>query len=440
MNKEEKEKGIPKAEPHLEIYNDRSSLIHGKDSEETFYEGKPSGETLKRIDKIRSQLKEGFLHNLIEKCKESYEPTKLSEEHVDLVGNLVSSVTSEYGRAVVGLTILQLCIKAIEPSQNIRLHKAGRGDFSWIEGVPMRSLDAEIIAPVLRSTNLLKYNKFGVMMTRSLAENYPYTKFYKAAIRGPKETWLELVDILEKKKIDPVEALKETIYLLINRSEEFKQLVADTTSLMGKLLNRGLAKKEIIKLVEAHVYNSGHPARLFEIAMHSLFQVLANQDALGGCLRPLSQMRSANKKFGNVGDIEVLASSQAGSDIIEAWDAKYGKSYLFDELGELEDKLPNHKNLRRVGFVTDSKVQTSEEIEQRKAEIAEMFGLSVDILTFDDWVEEQFTRSKANPDQTARDWFVAYVETICLKRLDLAPIDEPAESWVRGMKKILEKL
>ena len=35
-------------------------------------------------------------------------------------------------------------------------------------------------------------------------------------------------------------------------------------------------------------------------------------------LKPLSQMRSANKKHGNIGDIELLEDRQ----IVEAWDAK----------------------------------------------------------------------------------------------------------------------
>lgn len=426
-----------KIEPYLKIYHNRSLLVDDKNKEEIFYEGKPSERALKRLEKIKDSLKQGFLESLITTCKKSYTPPKLTDQQISTIEKLVSSITSEYGRAVVGLTILQLSIKAIDPTQNIRLHKAGRGDFSWTDGVPMRSLDAELVAPVLRSTNLLKYNKFGVMMTRSLAENYPYTKFYKAAIRGPKDTWLELVDMLEKQEINPLEALKVIIYNLINRSEVFQHLVNETMELMNEQLRKGLTKQQVVKLIKSHVYNSGHPARLFEIAMHSLFQALEEQNVLCGRLRPLSQMRCANKKFGNIGDIELLAGLEGSSEIIEAWDAKYGKNYLFDELGELEDKLPNHKSIRRLGFVIDSEAQTSEEIEQRKVEIVEMFGINVEILTFDDWTDEQFTRSKKNPDQTATDWFRAYVESICLKRLNAAPIDEPAESWVRGMKDIL---
>lgn len=112
------------------------------------------------------------------------------------------------GRAIVGLTVLQLTIKVLEPKQSIRLHKCGNADFSWSDGVTMRTFDANYIEPVLREFGLLYINKYGVFMTRSLAENYPYTQFYKAAIRGGKEYWLLLVNEIEEDKLDSSIALK----------------------------------------------------------------------------------------------------------------------------------------------------------------------------------------------------------------------------------------
>ncbi|PZO56049.1 MAG: hypothetical protein DCF15_09705, partial [Phormidesmis priestleyi] len=62
-----------------------------------------------------------------------------------------------------------------------------------------------------------------------------------------------------------------------------------------------------------------------EIAMHSLMQAMQDYQVFpNSVLNPLSQMRSANKKHRNIGDIELLEDRQ----IVEAWDAKYGKSYL----------------------------------------------------------------------------------------------------------------
>ena len=66
-------------------------------------------------------------------------------------------------------------LKTIVPKQSIRLHKGStrKGSFSWVDGVPMRVLDNTYNTPFLREKGLLNINKDGVMMTRSLAENYP---------------------------------------------------------------------------------------------------------------------------------------------------------------------------------------------------------------------------------------------------------------------------
>ena len=38
-------------------------------------------------------------------------------------------------------------------------------------------------------------------MTRSLAENYPYSKLYKAEMKGPFDEWISIVDALEDKSM-----------------------------------------------------------------------------------------------------------------------------------------------------------------------------------------------------------------------------------------------
>ena len=106
----------------------------------------------------------------------------------------------------------------------------------------------------------------------------------------------------------------------------------------------------------------------FEIALHSLFQVLEDHNTFDGYLKPLSQMRSANKKHGNIGDIEVVAGLQ-GMHIIESWDAKYGKSYLRDELEELKDKLGEHPETAVAGFVVNQTPDLTSEIADRTDEL-----------------------------------------------------------------------
>jgi hypothetical protein len=191
----------------------------------------------------------------------------------------------------------------------------------------MRVLDKEFNTPVLRKYDLVKLNADGVFMTRSLAENYPYSQLYKAASRGAKTEWLAIVDLAEFEKLDPTAALKQLVVMLFNRSDTFKKdselALEAVKSVAGKIENLAHATKFIRTFVDSSTY----AARLFEIAMHSLFQVLEDHSAFSdGFLKKLSQMRSANKKHGNIGDIEITTGKRDSLHIVESWDAKYGKA------------------------------------------------------------------------------------------------------------------
>ncbi len=395
-----------------------------------------------RLRTVREALEAGFLPDLIDACKKpDVQLGDLAAKHLNLLKTMVDSVTSEVGRAIVGLTVVQLCIKCIVPEQSIRLHKGGnsysRTRFSWQDGMPMRSLDKAFITPVLRDYDILRTNADGVMMTRSLAENYPYTKLYKAAIRGARDEWLELVDLLEDGALDPHIALRHFIALLLNKSERFHDLAAETLSLVQSILNKGPAIESITNFIRRYIDTSDYSARLLEIAMHSLFQVLDDNMLLDGNLKPLSQMRSANKKHGNIGDIEVTIGS-GSLEIREAWDAKYGKPYLRDELEELNEKLNDHLETERVGFVVDQSPVLKAEILDRLQEIEQIHEVEIKILSFEDWIDLQLAHND-DKHQLAMEWLLALAETLCQRRRDRAPIDEPADAWVAELQMQLQR-
>jgi hypothetical protein len=177
-----------------------------------------------------------------------------------------------------------------------------------------------------------------------------------------------------------------------------------------------------------------------EIAMHSLMQAEQEAGALGDAsLIPLSQMRSANKKHGNIGDIELIE----GGRIIEAWDAKFGKTYLRDELEEINDKIESHTDARLVGFVTSEKPERLEELEARIIDIEQMRDVSLKILTLQEWVDEQINRAaEAGVEESdlARMWIIDYVESLAQRRPEIAPIDEPCYQWLQTLKAILKDL
>lgn len=149
-------------------------------------------------------------------------------------------------------------------------------------------------------------------------------------------------------------------------------------------------------------------------------------------------MRSANKKHGNIGDIEIVQARQ----IIESWDAKYGKSYLRDEIEELADKLEAHPTVAVAGFVTSVELERREELMSRCQEIEDEFAISLSILTFRDWIKKQFSlaieEGLVTEAELARGWIVAYTESIAQRRRDIAPIDEPCYQWLTTLKRILE--
>ena len=427
--------------PRLEVYLNHSVLVQDE-GRQTFKEGHPTGSAERRLAKIRRAFEKGFLDKLVGDCRSpDIEIGTIDEEAVQLLTQLVDSVTSEVGRAIVGLTVLQLAIKSICPEQSIRLHKGGgTGEsFSWQDGLPMRVLDKEFNTPVLRKFDLVKLNADGVFMTRSLAENYPYSQLYKAASRGAKTEWLAIVDLAEFGKLDPTAALKQLVVMLFNRSDTFKK---DSELAMQSV--KSVAKKikslaQATKFIRTYVDSSTYAARLFEIAMHSLFQVLEDHNAFpDGFLKKLSQMRSANKKHGNIGDIEITTGKRDNLHIVESWDAKYGKPYLRDEMEELHEKLGDHPETKLAGFVVDVPPNLKPEIKKRIEELEQSHNLRIEIVEFDDWVFHQAKRVSTPEKQFASLWLNAFSESLCQARRGRAPIDEPADSWVRELRAFAE--
>lgn len=424
-----------KNEIHLDVYKNRSELHYDKDAV-VFYEGQTNEKANKRYAFIREKLDNGFLENIY--CNiTNYDFSKITLETKRLLDKLVNGITSETGRALVGLAFLQITIKSLAPTQSIRLHKGSnrRNGFSWVEGIPMRVLDNSYNTPFLRDKGLLNINKDGVMMTRSLAENYPYSQLYKADMRGPFSEWISVVDALEEDTIEPLPALYYFMSLLINRSNKFEALADETCAILPKLPTLSIA--QTTSILSDFFNQTQYSARAFEVVIHSLMQALCSERIIELDLVPLSQMRSANKKHGNVGDIEL----RDGKIIVESWDAKYGKPYLYEELSELKDKLEFNPGVQTAGFIVDSNLMLKKEVTERQTEYSVLTGVSIQLMEFIDWVKfETEGLSEKQKSIIASEWLKAVVETFSRKRIDIAPLDEPCEEWLGDLKRILLSL
>ena len=226
---------------------------------------------------------------------------------------------------------------------------------------------------------------------------------------------------------------------MINAASEFTACADKLITLTHDNISNFKNADDMINLTSKHIEESDYAARLFEVAMHSLMQAAVDSGALGEFeLKPLSQMRSANKKHGNIGDIELVENEQ----IIESWDAKYGKSYLREEIEEACEKISNHDNVKIVGFVCSGEIERSHEIEKRLFEIRELFDVEMIILPYSEWVEGVFKMCEDSQfiscAELTQKWLLAYAESLAQRRRDRAPIDEPCLEWVRSLTSVIK--
>lgn len=429
----------PNAEKHLRVFENRSEYYTESGDQAVFEEGLVTNNAKARIKNIKDAFEAGFLDDLIKDVREGHanpDIQNVNDPTAKSLRRLIDLVTSEVGRALVGLTVMQLSIKSIEPTQNIRLHKASsnRTHFSWKEGVSMRTLDKQYVTPVLRRHNLVKLNADGFMMTRSLAENYPYSPLYKAKIKGARDEWLSIVEALETGDVKPLESLKYLLSLLLNAEEEFSKQADLAVQTCNECINKFTSRASILQLIKRHSESSDYAARLLEIGIHSLVQAAVESGALGDLnLVPLSQMRSANKKHGNIGDIELVESG----NIVESWDAKYGKGYLREEIEEVAEKIPNHEHVSLVGFITNTSTTRTSELEDRMQELFDLHGVEFKIVDYDQWVSDFYKRcldtGLISEADLSKNWCIAYVESLAQKRRNVAPIDEPCQHWIQSL-------
>lgn len=414
---------------HLDVYLDRY-VLHQNDVVTTYYEGFQNVATQQRYAKINTALANGYLYDVMKELPD-VDFTQLSETNKVLLRRLVNGITSEVGRALVGVAFLQLTIKSIAPDQSIRLHKGTtrRGSFSWVDGISMRTIDSTYSTPFLRQQGLLNVNKFGVFMTRSLAENYPYSKLYKAEMRGPFAEWIDIVDAIEDESMPAKLGLYYLMAQLKNKSDSFNCMADEAVSLAKHYKDKTF--EGITKFMKDFFNKTEYSARAFEIVIHGFMQAMLELHMLGDWdLIPMSQMRSANKKHRNIGDVEL----KDGSVIVEAWDAKYGKPYLRDELEELRDKILTCPGVKVAGFIVDSNVDRRKDVMNRAEEISLETGVDIFLFSFNEWLEYQTQQiTKSELQKIAPRWLIAVVESFAQRRPEMAPIDEPCEAWVQDL-------
>jgi len=93
------------------------------------------------------------------------------------------------------------------------------------------------------------------------------------------------------------------------------------------------------------------------------------------------------------------------------------------------------------GYVLFPEKKEYTDVDRKILDIADEFGVEVQIYAFDEWVQEQLIRASNEniaENALAIAWIKAYTESFALMREDRAPIDEPTHDWLQSLQNVFQ--
>ena len=235
--------------------------------------------------------------------KNNPDPNGLKKDEVEYL-NLIAT-HSEDSKGVSTVIITSLVHKIFDPKQDIRKHQ-----HNMPGGYSGRTVDTKHITPFLQKVGFPAMAESG-WLTRSLEQNRPFDKNFpgKIKIAGLKKAFLQIIDSLQEKGVDPRTYLIYLFQLLLLQKQ--KSVVSITkTSALSKL-----SVNSIIELLNRHFnkkYSVAGAARLPVLAIYSVYECFMDEAKRfsGKELLPLESHTSADVRSGIPGDIVVKSDGQ----------------------------------------------------------------------------------------------------------------------------------
>lgn len=291
-------------------------------------------------------------------------PCGLTDSEIVLLEQILEF--AERAKAVLTVLLTSVVYKALNPTQDIRLHQA-----SLAGGYSGRGFDVRHITPFLKKQKFPAMAESG-WLTRSLEQNSPYDKNYGG-------------------KIQPV-ILKEIFLQLLNNLEEGANAEAYLTYLLqGLILARNkhaidLAKPvslpihKILDLLDRHFfadYKAEGAARLPVLALYAAYRCLMSETKRfeGKTLLPLESHTAADSQSGNIGDIEIHDESGRPFEAVEV---KYGIPISLGIIGDAFEKFSTTQ-VERYYILSTANVKEDEaaEIKNEIEKIKNIHGCNV---------------------------------------------------------------
>ena len=254
------------------------------------------------------------------------------EAQIAILGNVNFGVAVELSKvkhAARGIALTLATYKAIEPAQDIRLHKSEHeGGFS------ARSIDNTGTIPFLQA-NSLYYNveTHWLSQTFSFAGPYMQDLVLKTQPKTAGPLMLKVVNAIQSSAnpVAPAKAVVQVILVALIDERNRGKVPLEKP--------QNLSIDQTISLLKAHFMNGydKNSPRLPQIAIYAIYQcIMPTMDRYKELtLMPLERMKAANRKSGSVGDVDV----NKGDQPFEAVEIKFQISISREHVAEAIQKI-----------------------------------------------------------------------------------------------------
>jgi len=261
--------------------------------------------------------------------------TKISKQICTNIEIMATNCLSQKG---VYTVLVTLCIyKIAHKDQDIRNHQTQIAD-----GFSGRSIDTSHITPTLKELGLPSMAESG-WLTRSLEQPYPYTLDYNGKIsnKSVKKAFLELVDDIESRNINPKYILVELLKKVINIQASSKIAINPLTN-PEKLTISNLI--EILDKQFSFNYSSFGGSKLPVLAFFAIYQLLIKEiSRYKDCeLKSLGSHTASDRTSKSAGDIEIFKNNQ----LFEAIEIKLDKAIDTNMIRIVKEKIERYNPTR----------------------------------------------------------------------------------------------
>jgi DNA (cytosine-5)-methyltransferase 1 len=254
-----------------------------------------------------------------------------------------------------GVVITLAACKIAKPAQDVRAHKAEHPG-----GFNARGIDTDVVVPLLRDCGLANAGESHWLTQVFSGLAFTPDQTLKTQPKAVGEIVPRLVCAINSAR--PAEIANALCALLVLLIEERNKGQVPLTK------PKGLTIARAIRLLEDHFggsFKSGGP-RLPQLAVYSVYECFVRESKRyeGHSLVPLERLKTANRKSGTLGDVDVLL----GKRTVEAVEIKFGMTADARHVSDAIEKIKT-ADVRRYYILATDGIKSGDE-----EEIAERVG------------------------------------------------------------------